>query len=105
MSSVEMMQQLIKINRNFVVELIITIMNIIEKRDYIHNHLHQLNERFVNEMFDKIRFSLENKNQIELSEELKTALEKGVKSLEEGKSSSHEEVMSRMKKKYPNLIK
>ncbi len=41
----------------------------------------------------------------ELPEDLKSALNQGLESLKKGKSSSHEEVMARMKKKYPNLHK
>ncbi|HYX08319.1 MAG TPA: hypothetical protein VE912_16425 [Bacteroidales bacterium] len=31
------------------------IMNIIEKRDYIHNHLSQANEQVIDEMFEKLK--------------------------------------------------
>ena len=40
-----------------------------------------------------------------MSEELMDALNKGIESLDQGKASSHEDVMERMKKKYPDLIK
>jgi len=30
-------------------------MNIIEKRDYIHNHLSQANEQVIDEMFEKLK--------------------------------------------------
>jgi hypothetical protein len=82
------------------------IMNIIEKRDYIHSHLHQVNDNILDELFEKVAsYFKESPADIDLSPELKDALTKGIESLEKGKSSSHHEVMERMKKKYPKLIK
>lgn len=79
-------------------------MNTLEKRDFIHSHLHQLDDSIINEVFNKIHSYIDDKND-DLSEELKAALDQGLESLEQGKSSSHEDVMARMKKKYPSLIK
>jgi hypothetical protein len=53
----------------------------------------------VDEMFDKMQSYISAENE-ELSAELKTALDKGLESLEQERSSSHEDVMSRMRKKY-----
>ena len=44
------------------------IMNAIEKRDFIHSHLHQIEEPVINEMYDKM-LSLYNELLIEESEE------------------------------------
>jgi len=44
------------------------IMNAIEKRDFIHSHLHQINEPAINEMYDKM-LSLYNELLLEESEE------------------------------------
>lgn len=30
-------------------------MNIIEKRDYIHSHLHQIDEKTINELYQKLQ--------------------------------------------------
>lgn len=30
-------------------------MNVIEKRDYIHSHLHQVDESVINEFYEKLR--------------------------------------------------
>lgn len=79
-------------------------MNIVEKRDFIHSHLHQTEDKFIDEMFKKMQSCISEEKE-ELSAELKTALNAGLESLEQGRSSSHEEVMSRMRKKYPNLVK
>ena len=79
-------------------------MNTIEKRDFIHSHLHQIDDRIINEVFSKIHSCIDDKSD-NLSEELRAALDQGLVSLERGKSSSHEDVMDRMKKKYPSLIK
>ena len=77
-------------------------MNLLEKRDYIHSHLHQVDEEIINEVFERL-YSLIDEE--EMSNELKKALNKGIESLDQGRSSTHEEVMARMKKKYPKLIK
>ncbi len=44
------------------------VMNILEKRDFIHSHLHQVKERAINEMYDRM-LSLLNESLIEESEE------------------------------------
>ena len=56
-------------------------MNSLEKRDYIHSHLHQIEDEIVNELFDKM-YSYIGKEREELSGELKSALNKGLESLE-----------------------
>jgi hypothetical protein len=43
-------------------------MNVIEKRDFIHSHLHRIKEPVINEMYDKM-VSLYNELLIEESEE------------------------------------
>lgn len=30
-------------------------MNLVEKRDFIHSHLHEVDERLINEFFERIR--------------------------------------------------
>lgn len=42
-------------------------MNVVEKRDFIHSHLHQVKEPIINEMYDKM-LSLLNEILIEESE-------------------------------------
>lgn len=79
-------------------------MNTVEKRDYIHSHLHQIEASVIDELFNKIHTIIDETND-EMSEELKSALDKGIESLSKGESSKHEDVMLRMKKKYPKLIK
>jgi|GEM_PF-487981 len=37
-------------------------MNIIEKRDFIHNHLSKANEQLIDELFEKIRAEVEKEN-------------------------------------------
>jgi hypothetical protein len=44
------------------------IMNVVEKRDFIHSHLHRVNEPAINEMYNKM-LSLLNEFLIEESEE------------------------------------
>ncbi len=44
------------------------IMNVVEKRDFIHNHLHKVNEPAIDEMYKKM-LSLLNEFLVEESEE------------------------------------
>jgi hypothetical protein len=37
-----------------------SVMNIIEKRDYIHNHLSRADDKIINELFEKLRSVFEN---------------------------------------------
>ena len=39
-------------------------MNTIQKRDYIHSHLHQVDENVVNDMFEKVYAIIENNDPI-----------------------------------------
>ena len=43
-------------------------MNVIEKRDFIHNYLHQVKEPVINELYEKM-LSLLNESLIEESED------------------------------------
>ena len=43
-------------------------MNVVEKRDFIHSHLHQVNEPVINEIYIKMA-ALVNRSLIEESEE------------------------------------
>ncbi len=39
-------------------------MKTVEKRDYIHSHLHQIDENFINEVYQKIRAFINGENPI-----------------------------------------
>jgi len=87
---------------NFVGHTNISAMNTIEKRDFIHSHLHQVDDPLIDDFFTKM-LSLLNKPGVKLTDELKSALDQAIHSLDEGKGIPHKKVMSEMKKKYPNL--
>ena len=40
------------------------IMKTVEKRDYIHSHLHQIDESFINEVYKKLRVLIEKKDPV-----------------------------------------
>ena len=40
------------------------IMKTVEKRDYIHSHLHQIDENFINEVYQKIRVLIDKKDPV-----------------------------------------
>ena len=39
-------------------------MNLVEKRDFIHNHLYQSDEGFINEVYNKLRELISSKGEI-----------------------------------------
>jgi len=47
------------------------IMNIVEKRDYIHSHLHQVKEQAINELYDKLLSYLDDALIEESEEDIK----------------------------------
>ena len=42
----------------------IEVMEALEKRDYIHSHLHLINEKIIDEMYQKMYSKIEDKNSI-----------------------------------------
>ena len=44
-------------------------------------------------------------NRSDVNSELKSGIERALKDVDEGRVSSHDDVMKRMRKAYPNLIK
>ena len=55
-------------NVKFVVDKTKRIMNIIEKRDFIHNYLHRVKEPVIDELYEKLK-SLLNESLLEESED------------------------------------
>jgi predicted transcriptional regulator len=62
------------------------IMNLIEKRDYIHSHLHQINEPAINELFDKLQSYLED-----------ALIEESEEDIKNGNLTSHEDFKQEVK--------
>ncbi len=62
-------------------------MNILEKRDYIHNHLYKLMDEDVDELFNKVKNAIENDEL--LTEAQKNELEKRVNKHKNGHSKSY----------------
>lgn len=61
-------------------------MNIVEKRDYIHSHLHQVDESVINEFYEKLR-----KNDI-LKEKLISRARKSENDIKSGRVFSRAEI-------------
>ena len=47
------------------------IMKVVEKRDYIHSHLHQIKESAINELYDKLQSYLDDALIEESEEDIK----------------------------------
>jgi hypothetical protein len=62
------------------------IMNVIEKRDFIHSHLHQVDEGVINEFYEKLR-----KNDI-LKEKLIGRARKSENDIQSGRLFSRAEI-------------
>ena len=68
-------------------------MNIIEKRDYIHNHLSQADEQIIDELFEKLR-SLFEKDTV-LKTKLTSRAKKSEENIRSGKLFSRQEAEKR----------
>lgn len=68
-------------------------MNIIEKRDYIHNHLSKADEKIIDELFEKLRSIFEN--EAVLRSKLESRAKKSEKNISSGKFFSRKEVEKR----------
>ncbi len=73
-----------------------------EKLDLIQ-WLAQIEDSRIIKQFMLLRRSTEETNPVTLSLEEKDAIDKGLKSISEGRYKSHLEVKEESKKKYPNL--
>ena len=65
-------------------------MNIIEKRDYIHNHLSQADAKIIDELFEKLRSIFEKENV--LKSKLTSRAKKSEENIRSGKFFSREEI-------------
>ncbi|MGQ1786749.1 MULTISPECIES: hypothetical protein [unclassified Saccharicrinis] len=65
-------------------------MNVVEKRDFIHSHLHRANERTINEFYEKLR-----KEEV-LQEKLESRALKSEKDIQLGRVFSREEIEQRI---------
>ncbi len=75
--------------RYFCITVILEIMNIIEKRDFIHNNLHRANENTINEFYEKLR------QEAILATKLDSRAKKAENDILSGKVFSREEIEKR----------
>jgi len=68
-------------------------MNIIEKRDYIQNHLAKADEKIINELFEKLRSFLND--EATLQSKLVNRAKKSEEDIHAGRCFSREEVEKR----------
>ncbi|HET6557818.1 MAG TPA: hypothetical protein VFG54_10925 [Prolixibacteraceae bacterium] len=67
-------------------------MNLVEKRDFIHSHLHEVDENLINEFFERI-----NKEEVLKSKLISRALQSEI-DIKEGKVYSRSEIEQRTNK-------
>jgi len=67
----------------------IEIMNVVEKRDFIHSHLHQVDESLINQFYETLR-----KEEV-LKMKLINRAEKSENEIHEGKVFSRAEIVQR----------
>jgi len=65
------------------------IMNVLEKRDFIHSHLHRANENTINEFYEKLR-----KEEV-LKAKLESRAQKSESDIQAGKVFSRAEIEQR----------
>jgi septin family protein len=66
------------------------IMNVVEKRDFIHSHLHRANEKTINELYEKLR------SEEVLKEKLESRAQKSEKDIQAGRVFSREDIEQRI---------
>ena len=65
-------------------------MNIVEKRDFIHRHLHRANEKTITELYEKLR------NEEVLKARLESRAQKSENDIQAGRVFSREEIEQRI---------
>jgi tRNA G37 N-methylase TrmD len=78
-------------NVKFAVDKSMIIMNVVEKRDFIHSHLHQVDESLINQFYDMLR-----KEEV-LKAKLISRAEKSEYDIHAGKVFSRAEIEQRIK--------
>lgn len=77
-------------------------MSITTEKQEIIKWLDGLDDETVIHQLTALKVSISDNSELSASE--KTAIDKGLKSLKEGKTKSHEEVMNLTKQKFPQLF-
>jgi hypothetical protein len=72
------------------------------KLHFIEEYIRLQNEAIISKLEQLLKKET-SKTKIILSSDEKMAADKAIKSLKKGKGSSHEDVMKKMKKKFPQL--
>ncbi|PRZ00993.1 hypothetical protein BY457_104193 [Marinilabilia salmonicolor] len=65
-------------------------MNVVEKRDFIHSHLHRANEKTINELYEKLR------NEEVLKAKLESRAQKSEDDIQAGRVFLREELEQRI---------
>jgi len=87
-----------------------------KRKQNLINHINGADEELINTLLSVVYdhvYALDSSEPIvsepvnvdDLPDELREQLERGLKDIEEGRTSTHEEVMQRMKEKFPFLEK
>ena len=74
------------------------------KLHFIEEYIRLQNEAIINKLEQLLKKET-SKVTVSLSSKEKKAADEAIKSFDKGKGSSHETIMERMKKKYPQLYK
>ena len=77
----------------------------IEQRKYqfIEEYMKIYNLDIIEKLEQLLKEEKARQDNLELDDNIKEAIDKGIKSLDEGKGIPHEQVMKKMKKKYRHL--
>lgn len=70
-------------------------------KQHLHQYIDEADQRFLNMIYAMMKeYDI---NSISLNVEEKKAIDKGLDSIEKGNIIAHDQVISSLKKKYPNL--
>lgn len=81
-------------------------MNIqVKKLHFIEQYMKLKDESIIEKLSNTLKKEVSKLKRLSITEQEREAIKLGLKDIKEGKIHTHEDVMDKMKEKYPNLIK
>lgn len=72
---------------------------------FMEQYMKIKDETIIEKLWNTLNEEVSKTNRLSVSETERQAIRKGMKDVKEGNTHTHEQVMAKMRRKYPNLIK
>jgi len=76
-----------------------------EKLQFMEQYMKLKDETIIEKLSETLKAEISKLKRIPVTEKEKQAIKQGLEDIEEGRTHTHEEVMAKMLKKYPKLVK